>query len=43
MALLIRTNYYVSGGFFDQDGITFGSSFRRYNVRANVETVQKNG
>lgn len=36
-----KTNYYVSGGFFDQDGITFGSSFRRYNVRANVENRAK--
>ena len=32
-----KTNYYVSGSFFDQDGITIGSAFRRYNLRANVE------
>ena len=30
-------NYYVSGSFFDQDGIAQGSSFRRYNIRANAE------
>ena len=36
-----KTNYYVSGGFFDQDGITVGSSFRRYNLRANVENRAK--
>lgn len=32
-----KTNYFVSGSFFDQDGITTGSTFRRYNMRANVE------
>lgn len=36
-----KTNYYVSGSFFDQDGITIGSSFRRYNLRANVENRAK--
>lgn len=36
-----KTNYYVSGGFFDQDGITIGSSFSRYNLRANVENRAK--
>ena len=33
-----KTNYFISAGFFDQDGITTGSTFRRYNMRANVET-----
>lgn len=32
-----RFNYYVSGSFFDQEGIAQGSSFRRYNLRANAE------
>lgn len=32
-----RLNYYVSGGFFDQDGIAQSSKFRRYNIRANAE------
>lgn len=36
-----KTNYFVSGGFFDQDGITTGSDFRRYNIRANVENRAK--
>lgn len=36
-----KTNYFVSGGFFDQDGITIGSMFRRYNMRANVEHQAK--
>lgn len=32
-----RVNYYVSGGFYDQDGIAQGSTFRRYNMRANAD------
>ncbi|WP_418213406.1 SusC/RagA family TonB-linked outer membrane protein [Bacteroides difficilis] len=32
-----RLNYYVSGGFYDQDGIAQSSTFRRYNIRANAE------
>ena len=30
-------NYYVSGSFFDQDGIAQGSTFRRYSIRANAD------
>lgn len=37
-----RVNYYVSGGFYDQDGIAPGSSFRRYNIRANAEVKASN-
>ena len=36
-----KTNYYVSGGFFDQDGIAQGSTFSRYNIRTNVEHKAK--
>ncbi|MBR2301441.1 MAG: SusC/RagA family TonB-linked outer membrane protein, partial [Bacteroidaceae bacterium] len=32
-----KLNYFVSGSFFDQDGIALGSSFRRYNMRANAD------
>lgn len=32
-----RMNYYVSGSFYDQDGIAQGSTFRRYNIRANAD------
>ncbi|MBR4964216.1 MAG: TonB-dependent receptor [Alistipes sp.] len=32
-----KMNYYVSGSFFDQDGIALGSTFRRYNIRANAD------
>ena len=37
-----RLNYYVSGGFYDQDGIAQNSSFRRYNFRANAEVKASN-
>lgn len=37
-----RLNYYVSGGFYDQDGIAQGSSFRRYNLRANADVKASN-
>ena len=32
-----RASYYVSGSFYDQDGIAQGSTFRRYNIRANAD------
>lgn len=32
-----RLNYFVSGGFYNQDGIAQSSTFRRYNMRANAE------
>ncbi len=32
-----KTNYYVSGGYYDQEGIAPGSDFNRYSLRANVE------
>ena len=32
-----KMNYYVSGSFFDQDGIAQGSTFRRFNIRANTD------
>ena len=32
-----KTNYYVSGGYYSQDGTAVGSSFERYSIRANVE------
>ena len=32
-----KTNYYISGGFYSQDGTAVGSSFERYSIRANVE------
>lgn len=32
-----KINYFVSGGFFDQEGIAQGSTFKRYNMRANAD------
>lgn len=32
-----KLNYFISGGYYDQDGTAQGSTFRRYNLRANVE------
>ena len=37
-----RLNYYVSGGFYDQDGIAQSSKFRRYNLRTNAEVKASN-
>ena len=32
-----RMNYFVSGNFYDQDGIAQGSTFRRYSLRSNAD------
>lgn len=32
-----KTNYYFSGGYYDQEGIAVGSMFRRYSLRFNFE------
>ena len=32
-----KTNYYLSGGFYSQDGTAVGSSFERFSLRANVQ------
>lgn len=32
-----QMNYFISGGFYDQEGIAVSSTFSRYNFRANVE------
>mgnify|MGYP000740234018 FL=1 len=37
-----KVNYFVSGGFYDQDGIAVGSTFERFNFRANVEAKANN-
>ena len=31
------TNYYISGGYYDQEGVAVGSLFDRYSLRANIE------
>jgi len=32
------TQYMVSGGYFQQDGVIIGSNFDRYNVRTNIDS-----
>ena len=32
-----KTNYYISGGYYDQQGIAPGSLFERYSMRFNFE------
>ena len=32
-----KTNYAVGGDYFDQDWIIYGSDFKRYSVRSNLE------
>ncbi|MEM7575120.1 MAG: TonB-dependent receptor [Bacteroidota bacterium] len=32
-----KSNYFISGNFFDQDGILVGSDFNRINLRANSD------
>lgn len=36
-----KSNYYVSGGVFDQDGIILNTSYRRYTVQFNGESRVK--
>ncbi len=33
-----NTNWYVSGGYFNQEGLIVGSDFDRYTVKLNLET-----
>ncbi|HSD08478.1 TonB-dependent receptor [Flavobacterium sp.] len=35
------TNYYISGGYVDQEGIVIGSGFKRYNFKTNVDSKIK--
>jgi len=32
-----KVNYSISGGIYKQEGVIYGSSYERYNLRANVE------
>ncbi|MBQ2248006.1 MAG: TonB-dependent receptor [Tidjanibacter sp.] len=32
-----KTNYYISGGYYNQAGTAVGSSFERFSMRANVQ------
>jgi TonB-linked SusC/RagA family outer membrane protein len=35
------TDYYVSGGFFNQQGTIIGSKYKRYSLRSNINTQVK--
>lgn len=35
------TNYYLSGGFLDQEGILLGSGLKRYTMRLNLDSKVK--
>ncbi|MFT4204943.1 MAG: TonB-dependent receptor [Chitinophagaceae bacterium] len=35
------SDYYISGGYFDQDGTIIGNNFKRYTVRVNANTQAK--
>ncbi len=37
-----KTTYYVSGGYFKQEGLTFRSNFKRYTLRSNITSVVNN-
>lgn len=32
-----KTNFYISGEYFNQEGVAIGSSFDRYSVRTNID------
>ncbi|MCQ2147265.1 MAG: TonB-dependent receptor [Bacteroidales bacterium] len=32
-----KTSYYISGGYYDQDGVALGSLFKRYSFKTNFE------
>ncbi|TRW25176.1 TonB-dependent receptor [Flavobacterium zepuense] len=36
-----NTSYYISGGFLNQEGTLLGSGYKRYNLRANVDSKVK--
>jgi len=33
-----KTSYYISGGFYDQEGLAYQSDFRRITLRSNIDT-----
>jgi len=37
-----RTDYYISLGAFDQEGIAYNSNLSRYNIRTNINTKVNN-
>ena len=37
-----KSNYYISGGYYNQDGTAVGSTFERYSMRTNFERKAAN-
>lgn len=37
-----KSRYYISGNFHDQEGVAYNTSFKRYSIRANIETQANN-
>jgi TonB-linked SusC/RagA family outer membrane protein len=37
-----KTTYYISGGFFKQEGMAYRSDFKRYNLRSNINSNVNN-
>lgn len=37
-----KSRYYISGNYHNQEGITYMTYFKRYSVRANIETQANN-
>lgn len=37
-----KTTYYVSGGYFKQEGLAFRSDFERYTLRSNINSAVNN-
>ncbi len=36
-----KTTYYISGGYLDQDGLAYRSDYKKYTLRANLNTEVK--
>ncbi|MDE1191462.1 MAG: SusC/RagA family TonB-linked outer membrane protein [Arachidicoccus sp.] len=36
-----KTTYYISGGYFNQEGLAWRSGYDKYNFRANINSVVK--
>jgi len=37
-----KTTYYISGSYFNQDGLAYRSGYKRYTLRSNLTTVVNN-
>lgn len=37
-----ETSYYLSGGYFHQEGVLYNSGLKRYNLRSNIQHISGN-